>query len=350
MPKRGLCAFDNKRYILPDGISTLAYGHKEIEITVEVDPVIQANRESIISLIEARRRGLLWARRKAPLSHLGYDPTAPQSEGEEDAVAAGQEMRARARVRLTQVPDLPDSYDPRDAAAAPRRAPSTTPSEDEPPAKRARVRFASDASQDSVDSDPLIPTQHQPNYNTQLAMHMIFGDPMPLAQRISTLRILPRETGPSTATSSSNTRETGPSNTSASAPTRRIASSDEEDTPVWQPLPLGAVRLGRGGGRRRGRSARARRARSNAFILSETAEGSDTDGESESETPRRRASNSSTSTRSSRAPVTKKKKKTSFADHASSADHSNSDADSRSAASSDNHSDDSFVVADDFFE
>ena len=33
--KRGLCAFANKRFLLDDGIHTLAYGHKDITTKVE---------------------------------------------------------------------------------------------------------------------------------------------------------------------------------------------------------------------------------------------------------------------------------------------------------------------------
>lgn len=33
--KRGLCSYDDKRYMLEDGISTLAYGHHAIESIIE---------------------------------------------------------------------------------------------------------------------------------------------------------------------------------------------------------------------------------------------------------------------------------------------------------------------------
>jgi hypothetical protein len=40
--KRGLCAFDDKRYILDDGITTLAYGHKTLQIPTRT--TVNANR------------------------------------------------------------------------------------------------------------------------------------------------------------------------------------------------------------------------------------------------------------------------------------------------------------------
>ena len=42
---------------------------------------------------------------------LGFDPAQQDSEGEEEAVAAGRAMRERQRALLTQVPELPDRYD-----------------------------------------------------------------------------------------------------------------------------------------------------------------------------------------------------------------------------------------------
>ena len=54
---------------------------------------------------EARRNGLIWSRRKLAVNHLGYDPSVPQEESDEEAVEADQEMLARARGRLRQVQD-----------------------------------------------------------------------------------------------------------------------------------------------------------------------------------------------------------------------------------------------------
>ena len=58
--KRGLCAFDNKRYILDDGINTLSYGHKDMNLVVEVDEVRDQHRATIIAAVELRKRGRKW--------------------------------------------------------------------------------------------------------------------------------------------------------------------------------------------------------------------------------------------------------------------------------------------------
>ena len=55
--------------------------------------------------LEARRIGLIWSRRKLAVKHLGYDPAVPQEETDDEAVEAGNLMRARARDRLRQVAD-----------------------------------------------------------------------------------------------------------------------------------------------------------------------------------------------------------------------------------------------------
>ena len=62
--KRGLCAFDNKRYILDDGITTLSYGHKDMNLVVEVDEVRDQQRATIIAAVELRKKGRRWQRRK----------------------------------------------------------------------------------------------------------------------------------------------------------------------------------------------------------------------------------------------------------------------------------------------
>ncbi len=35
--KRGLCAFDNKRYLQPDGVTSLAFGHVRLAATVAME-------------------------------------------------------------------------------------------------------------------------------------------------------------------------------------------------------------------------------------------------------------------------------------------------------------------------
>ena len=70
---------------------------------------------------------------------LGFDPAQQDSEGEEEAVATGRAMRERQRALLTQVPELPDRYDPT-SVRPPSRHSDTL---DALPAKHRRVRLAS---------------------------------------------------------------------------------------------------------------------------------------------------------------------------------------------------------------
>ena len=83
---------------------------------------------------------------------LGFDPAQHDSEGEEEAVAAGRAMRERQRALLTQGPELPDRYDP--TSERPPSRLSTTPDSDAPPSKRRRVRLAS-----TLDAEETPPTQ-----------------------------------------------------------------------------------------------------------------------------------------------------------------------------------------------
>ena len=55
--KRGLCAFDDKRYLLDDGISTLAFGHRSIAALLErVDEPARHNDRVLACTTAARQR------------------------------------------------------------------------------------------------------------------------------------------------------------------------------------------------------------------------------------------------------------------------------------------------------
>ncbi len=101
-----------------------------MNLVVEVDEVRDQKRATIIAAIELRKRGRRWQKRKGVEKRLGFDPSQQDSEGEEEAVAAGQAMQERQRALLTQIPELPDRYDPNSDS-------------DAPPAKRKRVRLPS---------------------------------------------------------------------------------------------------------------------------------------------------------------------------------------------------------------
>ncbi len=105
--KRGLCAFDNKRYILDDGIYTLAYGHKDIPNRIEINKIDDPAREKVITEKEARRVGLLWKRSNAIAKRLGYDPAERVEETDEEAVEAGKRMGEGIRNLLGLVPEIP---------------------------------------------------------------------------------------------------------------------------------------------------------------------------------------------------------------------------------------------------
>ena len=126
--------------------------------------------------MELRKKGLRWQRRKGVEKRLGFDPALQDSDGEEEAVAAGLAMCERQRALLTQLPELPYMYAPTSDYAAPQakrkriRLPSTSsaqppsqrptsPDPDASPAKLRRVRLPSnsDAEESHSDSSPHSP-------------------------------------------------------------------------------------------------------------------------------------------------------------------------------------------------
>ena len=78
---------------------------------------------------------------------VGIRPRQQDSDGEEEAVAAGRAMPERQRALLTQVPELPDRYDPTSV-----RPPSRC--SDAPHVKRRRVRLASTSEAEDLPSEP----------------------------------------------------------------------------------------------------------------------------------------------------------------------------------------------------
>ena len=197
---------------------------------------------------------------------MGFDPAQVEPEGEEEALAAGREMRVRQRALLAQVPDLPDRYDPTTVRPPSRR--SASPEQDAPPAKLQRVRLPSlsddeDLTQESsrhVDLTPfrlgsdsemeeLRPTPSPaPSSGTQIVLNMLFGEDAPQVEK----------SGPSHGGEAS----------AAPTPrmTQRVFSSDEEEEASdWVGPRLGLVRRGIGGRRCR-HPARRRRRTANPFV------------------------------------------------------------------------------------
>ena len=73
-----------------------------MNLVVEVDEVRDQQRATVITAVELRKTGRSWRRRKGVQKRLGFDPAQQDSEGEEEAVAAGQAMRERQRELLTE--------------------------------------------------------------------------------------------------------------------------------------------------------------------------------------------------------------------------------------------------------
>ena len=75
-------------FLLPDGIHTLAYGHKDVQQTLEADHDPPSFDGQVIPRKEATRLGLHWQRRWRCVLELRYDPAIQGEETEEDARAA----------------------------------------------------------------------------------------------------------------------------------------------------------------------------------------------------------------------------------------------------------------------
>ena len=222
-------------------------------------------------------------------------------------MAAGRAMGERQRALLTQVPELPDRYDPTSV-----RAPSRSSDPDAPPSKRRRVHLAS--SSDEEDTPPAQPdlTPFRLNSDSEPESKPHTFDP--ITQVVVDMLELEgpstpvRPVHPPVKAKQPPVEPSGPSHggIALAAPTPRVSqrrfSSDDEDPPVrvesfpFGPIPtdatlsaseeeesvewsgprLGQVRRGRRGGRTVRRHARSRPRRSNPFVEMEAEEG---DGE-----------------------------------------------------------------------
>ena len=97
MEKRGLCAFDNKRFLLDDGISSITYGHHSITNKVTVDEVENPTAPLTLThaqAVEKRLPGYNYYK-----AHL---PNIPEAS-EERAVDVGLAIRNKARARIAEV-------------------------------------------------------------------------------------------------------------------------------------------------------------------------------------------------------------------------------------------------------
>ena len=72
MNKRGLCAYDDKRYLLADGVHSLAYGHHSIPAKVHAIEPEEPAQSRVVTAAEARRLRIPLAKRK--VLPAGHDP------------------------------------------------------------------------------------------------------------------------------------------------------------------------------------------------------------------------------------------------------------------------------------
>ncbi len=91
MGKRALCAFDNKRILLEDGIHTLTIGHKDVTAHVEPDQIENPGGDALYTEKDARDIGLLWSWRKGAERRAGIILNEILEESEDEALEAGRQ-------------------------------------------------------------------------------------------------------------------------------------------------------------------------------------------------------------------------------------------------------------------
>ncbi len=137
--------------MLEDGIHSLAYGHKDVQQTLEADHHPPGVFDKILTIKEAKRLGLLWERRPRLLRELGYDPAIQQEETEEDAIDAGDAIRGRVAELVNQVPNQPYQFLPNeDREQDPPSSPTTTRKKDHHQPKYRRLQLAADCDQEEA--------------------------------------------------------------------------------------------------------------------------------------------------------------------------------------------------------
>jgi len=106
---------------MEDGIHTLAIGHTQVTAHVEQDRIENPGGDALYTESDARKMGLLWNRRRGAEKRAGLILPQIPEETEEEAVEVVRQMRANITQTLTQIPDLPDRYNPEDARPQRRR-------------------------------------------------------------------------------------------------------------------------------------------------------------------------------------------------------------------------------------
>ena len=250
-----------------------------MKLVLEIDEVRDQQRATVIAAVELRKTGLRWQRRKGVEKMLGFDPAQDDSEGEEEAVAAGRAMRVRERALLTQVPELPDKYDPTSVRAS-------SPQSQDLPAKRRRVHLASTSDAEDMPTgsntqpdttafrlNSESETEHPPS------SHPDTDAPPAKLRRVRLPSNSDEECHPLRIDSDIDSERAPLERSDPSHGLQRSFSSDDDESIGPS---LGIVRRGRGGRRRC--HARTRRRAANPFIQFEAKEGDDEESSSDSET------------------------------------------------------------------
>jgi len=150
---------------MDDGVHTLAIGHHQVTASVEHDRVENPGGDLIIRNSEARRVGLLWSRRRGAEKRAGIDLSDIREETEDEAMAAGRQMRTRLGALLNQIPDLPDRYNP-DGQAPLRQSGNSTQNDVGAPRRRKYRRIEVAFETDEEDDAQLELTSANLNFST----------------------------------------------------------------------------------------------------------------------------------------------------------------------------------------
>ena len=98
-----MCAYDDKRYLLADGISTLAFGHKAIPSAVRAVQEARGNEQVVLTAAEVHMRHL--PLRKQVFA-IGQDPEACMMEARRAAHASTQTPHQATPQPLLNVIDM----------------------------------------------------------------------------------------------------------------------------------------------------------------------------------------------------------------------------------------------------
>lgn len=105
-----MCAFDDKRYLLEDGIHSLAYGHHDIPTQVE-DVVDEAEDGEVLRPGEARDRGMRVPIRQPPPDPTLVNPNRPRCLWQQRREQRVRDAREEVREQLAFADDDEDDED-----------------------------------------------------------------------------------------------------------------------------------------------------------------------------------------------------------------------------------------------